>query len=794
MSLRFVSSFIAVLLLLGSSAFAGTARIDSGGSGGRFGSNYESDRDYSSANGSGAIGGTVMTPSLLTNGQIIENTSYSPLLNSVREGVAEYRFDVPNGEYLLTMQFVELLLNGPNLRRFSVLAEGVTLLPDLDLYTRFGRNYAVTYQFAVRVSDGQLNVSFPAAVGVSTISAISVQAARRSARAPKTPTPVSALGGYYRNIVSWPDSKENDLAGYLVSRAPSASGPFTVITPSPVPVSRHFDDAVTPFSANFYRVAAVDVFGNQSAFSPAVAAAPLDATQSTLPVFRITIAPEQYGILQANVESDYVPADFAAGSSTFAGIGVKYRGATTRNNHKKSWKLNFKKSSPFAGRDKLILKAVSMDIGLLSECLSADQFARTSTLWSTCSFAHLEVNGEYMGVFARLEDVDPDFFNARGINPNGPLLEAQEPPFANFRILDDYATGWDDQSENDDGYPALAALVQTINGTPDADFAAVIASLVNVDTYLDYLATVQMIGDWDHVGHNFYMYRSPDTPIWEVIPKDLDQGFVVSSLPLLHSIKTFPGQPIATYNVLSSRLLDVPLFRQAYVNKLGELLASSFTPSRLTPRINDLHATIAFDAQRDIYKRFREDNVAFDASPATLQDFVAQRIAFVGANLAGISPQVAMPLVINEVLADNRTGISTAAGNRSPWLELHNPGNAPYALTGHYLTHNPAQPRMWRFPDGLIVPPGGHVLVWLDNLPAPGEVHASFGLNPKGQAIALYAPAPTPSGVKMLDTIAYLALPADVSHGRQFSGSALWSRQALPTPGAANAGPPTARR
>lgn len=771
----------AALLLCVGPALAGTARIDAGGSGGRYGPVYLADRLYTAANGAGAVGGTALTPALITSGQVIENTAHSSLLNSTREGMSEYRFDLPNGDYLLTLQFVELVHNGPGLRRFSVRAEGLPLLPDLDLYARWGRNYAVTHQFAVTVADGQLNVEFPATIGQATVSAISVQAATRDARAPRKPAAVTALGGYQRNILAWPDQTEADLAGYVVARANAAAGPFSVITPSPVPASRFFDDAVTPFVARHYRVAAVDVWGNRSAWSATVAAAPVDATQTALPAYRLNIPPDQYAILQADTGADYVTADFFAGDGAYPAIGVRYRGSTTRNNQKKSWKVNFKKSLPFEGVDKLNLKAMSTDRSLIVECLGAAQFAALSGLWSGCSFVHLDVNGEYLGVFSRIEEVDPFFFGPRGIDPMGQLLEAEGPGYANFRVLDDWSVGWDDQSENGDGYPALAALVQTINETADADFPRVIASVLNVDAWLDYHATIILIGDWDHASHNFYIYRPPGSAIWEVIPKDVDQAYQQVDLPLLHGTQTSPLQPVATYNVLTSRLLAVPLFRQWYANKLAALLASDFTPALLGPRIDAMHEAIAEDARRDVYKRYREDNAAFEASAAALRDFVVQRSAFVQANLPALAPGVAQPLLINEVLAHNLGGLVNGAGLRSPWVELYNPGPAARDLSGHTLTDDPAQPARWAFPAGTSVPPGGHLLVWLDAASAAGELHAPLAANPRAQALALYAPAGA-GGFTLLDTVAWRALGPDQSFGRRSDGAALWAVQAAPSP------------
>lgn len=775
----------AALVMTSAAALAGPAQLDCGGAGGRYGALYEADRDYTAANGAGAIGGTMQTAQPLTSGQVIENTAYPPLLRSTREGAAEYRFDLANGSYLLTMQLVELVHNGPHLRRFSVQAEGRTLLADLDLYAAFGRNYAVTYQFLVTVADGQLNVGLPATAGQSTVAAIGVQAVSPPARGPRPPTGVAARGGFYRNILTWPDSTEPLLAGYLVSRAPAAAGPYTLLTPTPLPASRFFDDAVVPFEAAHYRVASVDVFGNRSVNSAPVSAAPLDRTQTDLPVYRLLIPPDQYAILQANPDSDYVTADFVAGGITYAGIGVRFRGGTTRQNHKKSWKVNFKKSAPFEARDKLNLKALGLDDSLLTECMAAEQMRQASALTADCGFAYLEVNGEYMGVFSRLEEVDDDFFARRGLTPGGPLLEAEGPSPANLEVLPDYSVAWDDQSGNDDGYPALDALARLIADTPDANFPGAIAGQVNVDAWIDYYATLQLLSDWDHAAHNYHLYRSPDSPLWEVVPKDFDQGFVNPSQSLLLGVKTSPRQLPATFNMLTTRLLDVPLFRQWYVDKLNLLLAGSFTPQRLQSLIDASHATLQAEARVDVNKHLREENSAFDASPATLGGFVAPRADFIRSLLPGLSPGLAPPVLINEVLPHNLNGVVNGAGLRSPWLELHNPRGAAWDLGGHWLTDDPAVATRWRFPAGTVLPAGGHLLVWLDAASAPGELHAPLAISPRGQALALYGP----DGTTLLDTIGYRALPADASYGRRVSGSPLWGRQSMPTPQAANTGP-----
>jgi len=44
------------------------------------------------------------------------------------------------------------------------------------------------------------------------------------------------------------------------------------------------------------------------------------------------------------------------------------------------------------------------------------------------------------------------------------------------------------------------------------------------------------------------------------------------------------------------------------------------------------------------------------------------------------------PLWINELQADNLTGITNSAGQRTPWLELYNPSTNAILLTNLYLS------------------------------------------------------------------------------------------------------------
>ena len=95
------------------------------------------------------------------------------------------------------------------------------------------------------------------------------------------------------------------------------------------------------------------------------------------------------------------------------------------------------------------------------------------------------------------------------------------------------------------------------------------------------------------------------------------------------------------------------------------------------------------------------------------------------------------PIRINEALADNETVIRDPAGDYDDWVELTNTSKTSIDISGYFLSDDVATPKMWTFPAGTTIAPGGFLLVWLDNEPAEGPYHATFKLNKDGESILL---------------------------------------------------------
>jgi len=149
------------------------------------------------------------------------------------------------------------------------------------------------------------------------------------------------------------------------------------------------------------------------------------------------------------------------------------------------------------------------------------------------------------------------------------------------------------------------------------------------------------------------------------------------------------------------------------------------------------------------------------------------------------------PLRINEIQPSNLTTAQDGAGDFDDWVEVFNYGGEELALDDFFLTDNRRRPQKWRFPAGLVLPPGGRIVVWCDGEEqesVPGEPHANFRLNADGDDVALADEGGIFQRVQWRGELTDLSLGFTEPEGRE---ARFWQ----PTPGAPNpAGVPPAIR
>ncbi len=153
-------------------------------------------------------------------------------------------------------------------------------------------------------------------------------------------------------------------------------------------------------------------------------------------------------------------------------------------------------------------------------------------------------------------------------------------------------------------------------------------------------------------------------------------------------------------------------------------------------------------------------------------------------NATGRAPS---DIVINEVVAVNRAGLTDEDGDFSDWIEIHNRSSQPVNLGGWFLTDDPAQPEKWPFPD-RVLGPQAYLVVFASGkdrktVEPDTALHANFKLNRDGEFLGLYnvfekrfldqIPAPPPAQF------------SDMAFGR-YGETLQFGYLEPPTPGTAN--------
>ncbi|YCM44161.1 lamin tail domain-containing protein [Verrucomicrobiaceae bacterium 227] len=156
-------------------------------------------------------------------------------------------------------------------------------------------------------------------------------------------------------------------------------------------------------------------------------------------------------------------------------------------------------------------------------------------------------------------------------------------------------------------------------------------------------------------------------------------------------------------------------------------------------------------------------------------------LAAIPLNLASAQP------VINEFVALNRSAFTDGDGRTSDWIEIYNPDNSSFDLSGYHLTDNEDNPQKYTFPAGSIIEAEGFMLVFAsgqansDYLDGDGFRHTTFSLSETGEYLAINAPNDT-----IIDAIIpdYPTQFAGFSYGRDASQDFKYFD--TPTPGTTN--------
>jgi spore coat protein H len=354
------------------------------------------------------------------------------------------------------------------------------------------------------------------------------------------------------------------------------------------------------------------------------------------------------------------------------GLSMKGNASLDASGAKKSWKLDmnaFVERQDFENLSMLLLHNNFGDPSMLREALAYDmlRFAGANAAFTTFVEVWIDIEGDsrpadFWGVYTMVERPDRDYVAnrfGRG-NDDGNLYKADAwfeqgaadlayygPDIADYPMPRGRLAYRSFPDETDIDHTDIIELTRTIDGvtysSPD-DFAVELEKVLNVDSYLRYLAATFLhlnLDTYPYTGNNYYLYHNPGTDRFEWIAWDENSSWGLFGggydFPLFGSDEQLG--PL-TYAPLFENVFEVDRYRTRYAAYVDLLVRNWFNEEEVTARAgayHDLitpHLTAGAGDKAYFGPAATYDRASFDASITQLIDLTADRSRFIAAALS----------------------------------------------------------------------------------------------------------------------------------------------------------------
>ncbi|MBU1701651.1 MAG: CotH kinase family protein [Candidatus Eisenbacteria bacterium] len=743
---------------------------------------YVADRAYTVENGFGYTNGGAASNWHPIGGADTDSAHYSTL----RSNFIEYRFDVPNGDYLLRIRTAEHEKHGPGERIWWIWSEGHTVIDSVDIFAEVGRDFAIDYQFHMTVTDGQLNVyggSYAAAVILSGIAVVSRQP---DSQPPATPGDFQILDSYREINLNWDPPADDDLAGYRIYRATAPGGPYTQIKERLDLVSRYIDRGLDPAETYYYYMKAVDVYGNVGAPTAILSISPLDPFNSELRTYELTVDPADILLMNLNfAENYYVPCILDWDGQQWTDVRIRYKGSFVRSLFKKSYKLNFTDTNLMEDRELVHLNSEVDDPYLTRNYMTIRAHKLAGSEAVDSQFFLCFLNDRFLGLYHDLEQYDEHYLDKRPwLDRGANLYKAEDGATLEYLPnINDYEIYYDKTTnEAEYDWTDLSDLTFAIDTSPDEDLFSELAGLIDLEAMYTYYATQLILQNLNFEDHNYYLYHDLDLNKWTFLP--WDTSFTWGNLGGFSLATTYLRPPSygTQDNRLLERIFDNDFMRRRYLDRALWLMNTDLSSAVRDSLILDAYNQIIEAGQRDWNKWLWENNDVFVNQLTTMTAWSANRENYLRSHIPVYrqDPEI----YVNEFMASNNTTISDDFGEFDDWIEIYNSTPEPISLQGYYLTDDLTWGSKWAFPN-TILEPYGRLILWADGQPQQGSLHTNFQLSTWGEEIGVFH-YDVQMGLQPVDALGFGEQSSDISYARRCDGSVTWEFQAEPTPNGPN--------
>ena len=332
---------------------------------------------------------------------------------------------------------------------------------------------------------------------------------------------------------------------------------------------------------------------------------------------------DQHRMMEALPECIYVPATFRWQGVELEKVAVRFKGNSSsqpNQTHKRSFLVRFDK---YENNQRFIgLRRVSFDNGvqfgsLFSEPIITEILRAEGLPAYRCNYAKVYVNDEYRGVYVNVERIDESFLEKHFPKVQGGLWKNDVGgPGGDLRFVGDdpkrYEKAFEAKNKTARSREELLKFIRRINQTPDAEFATMLQSSMNVDDFLRVTSIMLLSGAFDQLTgwgpHNFYLFHHAQRDRWHYFPWDLDVGFCETAFGHVHVLDDWNAAwpvPVGRSNPLLDRIIEDPKLLSRYRTIAAEILEKHFQPEQICDVIDKKYHLIKLHLQADPFPKRR---------------------------------------------------------------------------------------------------------------------------------------------------------------------------------------------
>lgn len=290
--------------------------------------------------------------------------------------------------------------------------------------------------------------------------------------------------------------------------------------------------------------------------------------------FEVEIPPTSLQSLREDARKS-VPATVRVGGERYESVGIHVKGsAGSRRGVDDNPALTvsfgkFKPGQTFHGLKKIHLNNSVQDGSRMNELIATEIYRRAGLPVSRVTHGLVKINGADQGVYVVKEGFDKTWLRRNFADPTGNLYDGGFLQDVDNDLQRDEGTGPEDRKD----LRALAEAADTHDLTARRE---AFGRVLEVDRFLTFWATQNLLCDWDgyvYNHNNYRLYHEPRTGRFTFIPHGMDQMLGDIGFRLDRGAS----------GIVARQLQELPGFRDRMIDRVELLLTNVFTTNAVLP-------------------------------------------------------------------------------------------------------------------------------------------------------------------------------------------------------------------